>query len=409
MDDIAIKVDNVSKDFHYTSSRAGTLKSLVTSAFKDKNDVEKDIQHALKNISFEIKKGEFFGIVGRNGSGKSTLLKMIAGIYQPNKGKIHVNGRIVPFIELGVGFNPELTGRENVYLNGALLGFSRKEVEAQYQEIVEFAELEKFMDQQLKNYSSGMQVRLAFSMAIRAKADILLIDEVLAVGDEAFQRKCIGYFKNLKDEGKTVVLVTHNMDAVRRFCSRAMLVHDAGIKVIGTPEDVANQYTLENFQKPFVPQKQQDAYEDGLCERVPKFRIIPVSKPLLTSADELVFEVEYKITDDTPVNVHISIIDEIRNVSIVNNGAKSKSGKGTHRLRYLLPLRLYNNCDLYVHAVLDEEKTRKRIAFTNEKNSHRFAIRNATGNNGLISATSGEQGYWHNWDSFTYNKNEDNT
>src|SRR5690606_7141480 len=147
-------------------------------------------QQVLKDINFEIKKGEFFGIVGRNGSGKSTLLKLLAGIYSPDSGHVQVNGKLVPFIELGVGFNPELTGRENVFLNGALLGFNRKEMESMYEEIVEFAELERFMDQKLKNYSSGMQVRLAFSIAIRAKADILVLDEVLAVGDEAFQKKC---------------------------------------------------------------------------------------------------------------------------------------------------------------------------------------------------------------------------
>src|SRR5690606_31573026 len=156
--------------------------------FRGKRTYEK--QQVLKNISFEIKKGEFVGIVGRNGSGKSTLLKLLAGIYSPDKGSIEVNGKLVPFIELGVGFNPELTGRENVFLNGALLGFNRKEMQAMYKDIVEFAELERFMDQKLKNYSSGMQVRLAFSIAIRAQSDILLIDEVLAVGDAAFQQKC---------------------------------------------------------------------------------------------------------------------------------------------------------------------------------------------------------------------------
>jgi len=195
MNENAVTVRNVSKNFRLPQERANSVKSLFTTIFKKRNRVIKT-QKALKNISFEVKKGEFFGIVGRNGSGKSTMLKMLAGIYQPTSGTLEVEGKLVPFIELGVGFNPELTGRQNVYLNGALLGFSEKEIRDQYEDIVSFAELEQFMDQKLKNYSSGMQVRLAFSMAVRAKADILLIDEVLAVGDADFQRKCFEYLAN---------------------------------------------------------------------------------------------------------------------------------------------------------------------------------------------------------------------
>lgn len=242
-DEIAIKVEGVSKDFSYARRRAVTVKSVFTGALRRKTKDEKTIQHALKDISFEVKKGEFFGIVGRNGSGKSTLLKMLAGIYQPNEGKVSVHGKLVPFIELGVGFNPELTGRENVYMNGALLGFSEKEVGKFYNEVVEFAELEQFMDKKLKNYSSGMQVRLAFSMAIRAKADILLIDEVLAVGDADFQHKCFNYFQQLKKERITVVFVSHDMGSVREYCDRVVLVEKGKIKTSGSPSRVADEYT----------------------------------------------------------------------------------------------------------------------------------------------------------------------
>ncbi|TXG77492.1 ABC transporter ATP-binding protein, partial [Patescibacteria group bacterium] len=234
-DDVAIQVKGVSKDFSYARRKSVTIKSAFTGLVKRKEKEEQATQHALKNISFEIKKGEFFGIVGRNGSGKSTLLKILAGIYQPNKGSVAVKGKLVPFIELGVGFNPELTGRENVYMNGALLGFSEKEVAEFYQEVVEFAELEDFMDKKLKNYSSGMQVRLAFSMAIRAKAEILLIDEVLAVGDADFQRKCFNYFQQLKKQRCTVVFVTHDMSSVREFCDRALLINDGKISAEGSP------------------------------------------------------------------------------------------------------------------------------------------------------------------------------
>lgn len=189
-----------------------------------------------------MEQGEFFGIVGRNGSGKSTLLKILAGIYQPTKGRVVTRGRLVPFIELGVGFNPELTGRENVYLNGAMLGFSEKEVAAMYDEIVAFAELEKFMDQRLKNYSSGMQVRLAFAMAVRADADILLVDEVLAVGDADFQRKCYDYFKLLKKNKKTVIFVSHDMEAVRQYCDRAALIDKSKIVDIDTADKISVHY-----------------------------------------------------------------------------------------------------------------------------------------------------------------------
>lgn len=244
-DDVAIKVDNVSKTFKLPHEKQSSIKGALISRFKGgKRSYER--QEVLKDVSFEIKHGEFFGIVGRNGSGKSTLLKMLAGIYTPSSGNIQVNGKLTPFIELGVGFNPELTGRENVFLNGALLGFNRKEMLAMYDDIVEFAELEKFMDQKLKNYSSGMQVRLAFSIAIRAQSDILILDEVLAVGDESFQRKCLDVFEEYKASKKTVVLVTHDMATVKRFCTRAILINQGDLLIDGEPDKVAEGYSKLN-------------------------------------------------------------------------------------------------------------------------------------------------------------------
>jgi len=242
MDEVAIRVENISKDFLLPHEKVNSVKGLFTGITKVSNR-KKEKQHALKNISFEINRGEFFGIVGRNGSGKSTLLKILANIYQPTSGKVYTKGKLVPFIELGVGFNPELSGRENVYLNGAMLGFSEKEVDAMYNSIVEFAELKRFMDQKLKNYSSGMQVRLAFSMAIRAQADILLIDEVLAVGDADFQRKCYDYFKKLKKDKKTVVFVSHDMAAVKEFCDKAILIENGTLISSGDSRMVADAYS----------------------------------------------------------------------------------------------------------------------------------------------------------------------
>lgn len=236
---IVISVRNVHKSFRLPTERARGLKQAIFNRLKGIKGYKE--QKVLNGISFDVRQGEFVGIVGRNGSGKSTLLKTLAKIYFPEKGSVNINGNLIPFIELGVGFNPELSGRENVYLNGALLGFSNKEVNAMYDDIVNFAELQPFMNQKLKNFSSGMQVRLAFSIAIRAKGDILLLDEVLAVGDAEFQRKCNDYFSAIKGR-QTVILVTHDMNAVRTFCTRAILIKDGKIAMDGSPEKVALAY-----------------------------------------------------------------------------------------------------------------------------------------------------------------------
>lgn len=250
--DVAIKVSHVSKNFRLPHESQNSLKGRIINF----NKRGYEVQEALKDISFEVKKGDFFGIVGRNGSGKSTLLKILAGIYTPTSGEVTINGKLTPFIELGVGFNPELSGRDNVYLNGALLGFGRKEVDTMYDGIVEFAGLERFMDQKLKNYSSGMQVRLAFSIAIRANTDILVLDEVLAVGDEAFQRKCYDYFNELKAKGKTVILVTHDMSAVKRFCTKAIVIDRGKFIYEGDTDDAITAYRALNL----------DGSRDGLSQ-----------------------------------------------------------------------------------------------------------------------------------------------
>jgi len=242
--DIAIKVENVSKTFRIPHEKISSLRGAFVGMFR-KNSFEEF--QALDNVSFEVKKGEFFGIIGRNGSGKSTLLKILAGIYQADKGKVHVNGLISPFLELGIGFNPELSGRDNVYLNATILGMSRKEIDAKFQKIVDFSELEKFIDQKLNKYSSGMQVRLAFSVAIHANREILLMDEVLAVGDLNFQSKCLYEFNKYKEAGKTVILVTHDIATVQRYCDRAMLVRNGKIVKIGKSEDVGNEYMYQNM------------------------------------------------------------------------------------------------------------------------------------------------------------------
>jgi ABC-2 type transport system ATP-binding protein len=237
---IAIEAKNIKKTFRLPHEQYSGAKQLFVNIFKQKLGYE--VQRVLDDVSFEVRKGEFFGIIGRNGSGKSTLLKILAGIYSIDEGDVKIGGTLTPFIELGVGFNPELTGRENVFMNGALLGFSRKQMQDLYNDIVSFAELDKFMDQKLKNYSSGMQVRLAFSIAIQAKSDILLLDEVLAVGDALFQQKCYDYFEEIKRSGRTVVFISHDMGAIQTFCDRAILIEKGEKRAEGKPLEVIQRY-----------------------------------------------------------------------------------------------------------------------------------------------------------------------
>jgi ABC-type polysaccharide/polyol phosphate transport system ATPase subunit len=241
----AVHLSHVSKSFKLPHERYHTLKERVLHAFRNHTF---DVLVAVDDVSLDIAQGEFFGIVGRNGSGKSTLLKCLAGIYTVDGGDMGVAGRLAPFIELGVGFNPELTARDNAIINAIMLGLTRKEAEARFDAIVRFAELEEFMDLRLKNYSSGMHVRLAFSVAIQVDADVLLIDEVLAVGDANFQQKCFDEFKRLKSEGRTIIFVTHDMSAVQRFCDRAMLMHHGTVVDVADPETIARQYNELNFR-----------------------------------------------------------------------------------------------------------------------------------------------------------------
>jgi ABC-type polysaccharide/polyol phosphate transport system ATPase subunit len=240
----ALAAEGVNKRFKIPEERSHTLKERALHPLRRSRHEEFD---ALKNISFAVEPGEFFGIVGRNGSGKSTLLKCLAGIYRTDTGSIWCNGRMSTFIELGVGFNPDLAAYDNVALNGIMLGLSPREARARYERVIEFAELEEFQDLKLKNYSSGMHVRLAFSVAIQVDADILLIDEVLAVGDAAFQQKCFDVFNRMREEGRTIVFVTHDMSAVTRFCHRAMLLERGEVVTIGDPTDVADRYLEISF------------------------------------------------------------------------------------------------------------------------------------------------------------------
>jgi ABC-2 type transport system ATP-binding protein len=241
---VVVEARGLEKTFRIPEHRIDSFKERVAHPFQR---MEYRELHALKGVSFDIHKGDFFGIVGRNGSGKSTLLKILASIYQPDTGTVRMAGRLAPFIELGVGFNPDLTARENGLLNGVLLGLSKREAAERLDAMLEFAELEDFAELKLKNYSSGMMMRLAFAVMVQADADIMLVDEVLAVGDAAFAQKCLDVFRDRHDAGKTIVLVTHDMTMVQHLCNRAMLMHDGDVKFIGDSQETAAKYLRLNF------------------------------------------------------------------------------------------------------------------------------------------------------------------
>jgi ABC-type polysaccharide/polyol phosphate transport system ATPase subunit len=246
-----VVVEGLSKSFRIPQNRNTTLKGRLVDGFRRERH---ETLHALDAVSFDVREGEFFGIVGRNGSGKSTLLKCLAGIYDVDEGDVGVAGRLAPFVELGAGFDTELTGRENVLVNAVMLGLRRRQARQRLDRIVAFGELQEFVDLKLKNYSSGMSVRLSFSVATQVDADVLLIDEVLAVGDAAFQEKCFAEFERLKRQGRTIVFVTHDMTAVERFCDRALLLDRGRMVATGDPATVANRYLQLNFPSHAEPE-----------------------------------------------------------------------------------------------------------------------------------------------------------
>jgi len=395
-----LKVEHVAKSFRLPMEQASGLKQAVINWTKGISGYK--MQHVLRDINFEVKEGDFFGVVGRNGSGKSTLLKLISGIYMPDQGSISVDGKLVSFIELGVGFNPELTGRENVYLNGALLGFSQEEIDAMYDDIVEFSELSEFMDQKLKNYSSGMQVRLAFAVAIKAKGDILVLDEVLAVGDEAFQRKCDNFFTEVKqDPTKTVILVTHSMDSVKKYCNKAILIKDGEIIASGNQDDVADRYTLENFKKNADPlgddannETDDKEYPTGLSERVPTLKVNISSSSVADGVEPLEFEIEYEFNEDREAYIGIALLDSRRSGHAYDAGSQTDNlgmvitQRGHRTMRFEMPLDIFNNGEFKIYATLRSvENDPQMIAFTNDENSGYFAIRNdRNGEAGMLSS-----------------------
>ncbi len=361
---IAVKVDHVSKYFKLPTEASQSLRTTLVNRFKGIKGYTE--QHVLKDISFEVEKGDFYGIVGRNGSGKSTLLKIISEIYVPEKGKVTIDGKLVSFIELGVGFNPELTGRENVYMNGAMLGFSTEEVDAMYDDIVDFAELHDFMNQKLKNYSSGMQVRLAFSVAIKAQGDILILDEVLAVGDEAFQRKCNDYFMERKQSGKTTILVTHDMSAVKKYCNKAVLIEHGLVKVVGDPDEVANQYSFDNAAG------QKVSNDDVVVEntKITDLQVKLLNDNIISPDQDISFEISYDVNEDIQTYIAFSLTDIDRGIWIYNDNSMDNkmSGAGRKTLTYKCSLAHLNNIKLKLQVSVRDNDD-QMIAFADSDNS----------------------------------------
>ncbi len=245
MSEIAIEVKNLRKSFRIYHERRDSVFEALSGFFSKRKYYEELV--VLDDISFDVKKGEMFGIVGRNGTGKTTLLRLLAGIYRPSSGEVMVNGSLIPFLGLGLGFQPDMTAKANVMLYGRLLGFSRKEIEEKESEIIKFAELEKFEDTKIKNFSSGMAARLAFATAVQVDPDIVLMDEVLSVGDIGFQKKSYETFLSFKKRGKSMVLVTHNLETIKNNCERAMFLNNGKIQAIGKPEEIIEVYK-EFFQ-----------------------------------------------------------------------------------------------------------------------------------------------------------------
>ena len=351
---IAVKVDHVSKYFKLPTEATNSLRTALVNRFKGIKGYKE--QHVLKDISFEVEKGDFFGILGRNGSGKSTLLKIISEIYVPEKGSVTIDGKLVSFIELGVGFNPELTGRENVYMNGAMLGFSTAEIDAMYDDIVDFAELHDFMNQKLKNYSSGMQVRLAFSVAIKAQGDILILDEVLAVGDEAFQRKCNDYFQERKKSGKTTILVTHDMGAVKKYCNKAVLIENGLVKAIGSPENVANQYSFDNTAPLQQGGEAGGAGKPNQEEQVlvENFQLQLLSSNKLRPQDSIQFQIDFDVREDIQTYIALSLTDIDRNIWIYNDNSMDQlmSGAGHKTVHYTCSLPTVNDLKMKLEVTV---------------------------------------------------------
>jgi len=335
MSDVVIKVENLSKKYiigHQKQERYTALRDVISNSARsfwqgltgsnksEFNDVSEEFW-ALKDISFEIKQGDRVGIIGRNGAGKSTLLKILSRITEPTSGKISIKGRVASLLEVGTGFHPELTGRENIYLNGAILGMDRSEIKKKFDEIVAFAEIEKFLDTPVKRYSSGMYVRLAFAVAAHLEPEILIVDEVLAVGDAQFQKKCLGKMDDVSKEGRTVLFVSHNMSSIRSICDTGLLLKLGSLEIVSTIEKVTEFYLKEISDFPF--EKELFFSENG---NKPQFKAIQLTTNQFNYGDDLDLSINIVSPHKIEVAIEIEIHDE-KGVPIVYTSTAPMAGK----------------------------------------------------------------------------------
>ncbi len=357
---LAIKVTSLSKKYFMGTQKKDNFRSSLQTMFSYKNQ-KKEQFYALRNINFEIRKGDVVGIIGKNGAGKSTLLKILSQITKPTEGKFEINGRIASLLEVGTGFHPELTGRENVYLNGTLLGMSRQEVKVKFDEIVDFSGVEKFIDTPVKHYSSGMYVRLAFAVAAHLEPEILIIDEVLAVGDAEFQKKCLGKMQDVAQQGRTVIFVSHNMPSVKALCNKGIVMQKGELVFNGEIQDAIDFYQIENVKTRSTKFKNNsDSPKTNDSVELIDFDIVPRTGNLLTMLSGIDFVLKFNsYVEHKTIDLTFEVVNQ-DDVIVFHNGAtvtaENNSEIGEYLVTCSLPEQLLNAGIYSVNLIFGENQ-----------------------------------------------------
>ncbi len=376
MRNIAISLKGVSKKYSIGKQIDGSLRGTLGSMFSNKSAATEDFW-ALSDVSFEIEKGDVIGIIGRNGAGKSTLLKILSQITKPTKGVIEIDGRVASLLEVGTGFHPELTGRENVYLNGTILGMTRKEVAAKFDEIVAFSGVEKFIDTPVKRYSSGMYVRLAFAVAAHLEPEILIIDEVLAVGDGEFQQKCLGKMKDVAGEGRTVIFVSHDLAAVRKLCNKSVLLKDGKVINIGSTESIITEYQQLSKSTTSYNAESIDTAMGNENIRVLDFSVSPTAGGLVSISSGV--RIQFKFYNAKAL-INLDATFELKNGSedVVFHVGKlittqRDSQTGIYEIEFDIPANLLNTGNYYFNLILGEDQS---VVLFSKENIVSFEVQN---------------------------------
>ncbi len=377
---IAIKVSNLSKRYTIGKQKDASLRSTLTSAFKSAATKGDDFW-ALKNINFEINSGDIVGIIGKNGAGKSTLLKVLSQITKPTTGRIEINGRVASLLEVGTGFHPELTGRENIYLNGTILGMTRKEVKEKFDDIVAFSGVEKFIDTPVKHYSSGMYVRLAFSVAAHLEPEILIIDEVLAVGDAEFQKKCIGKMSDVAAQGRTVLFVSHNIAAIKELCTKGIVLHHGEVQFSGNQTDAIDKYHEMNRGNVLSTQLKNEHVE------ILNFNIAPASGQFISISSGFIFSMDFM---HQPSNGNLAVTFEVVNkdeIVVFHHGewicSEKNSKQGRYSIQGTVPGNTLNAGNYFFNVII---ATSLHHVLIQAENIAQFEVENETlaGNNSVL-------------------------